>query len=96
MTRKCHNHTLQTNSRHYEGKTQIANSDMTSRKQFKESNQPSPQRDYCKTRKDTYSLFNSSFANFSHMLVANVLIYPLCVETFLASRLYYLIHAHLN
>ena len=48
MTRKCHNHTLQTNPTHHEEKAQNTNS------QLKESNQLHvPQRDDCTTRNET-------------------------------------------
>ena len=39
MTRKYHTHTMQTNPRHHEGKPQNTNSNGTSGRQLKQSNQ---------------------------------------------------------
>ena len=54
MTRKYHNHTLQTNPRHSEQEPQNTDSHKTPGKQLKQSNQFSlPHQDDGKTRKDT-------------------------------------------
>ena len=62
MTRKCHNHTLQTNPRHRDRETQNTNAHATLKRQLQLSKHLSlPQRDDCKIFSVYFHFNNNDF-----------------------------------